>query len=212
MVLQIPSTDSTIQPPSRNIVFVLGPPGCGKGTLCKSVATNPPGPNRFYKHLSTGDHLRELCAPNARCDATNLDLDRIRHHLREQKLLPSEVLIPILKHKVNTAPEDAWLIDGFPRNIETALAFEAKVAKPVMVIVLDCSREVAMRRFLARGRETSDDEERFNRRYDEYVENMKAIEEHYDENVTTVSVNGTREECRAEFAKVLPPGAKDSCI
>ncbi|KAI1773280.1 P-loop containing nucleoside triphosphate hydrolase protein [Hypoxylon cercidicola] len=194
----------------RSIVFVLGPPGSGKGTLCKHAVSqlDMSGFGQSYHHLSVGDYLRELCAPEAQSETTGFNYSKIREHLRESKLLPSSVLIPVLEHKVSPSPNSdsastVWLIDGFPRNIETALAFEEKIGQPIKVIVLECTRDTAKHRFLSRGREKSDDEERFERRYDEYVENMKEIRERYKGITETVNVAGTREECTAAFMAVF---------
>lgn len=120
---------------SRNdaIIFVLGPPGSGKGTLCKLAATRLGTPHHRCFHLSVGDYLRELCDPAIPHDEKSSDLNLIYEYLQESKLLPAEVLIPVLEHKINSIPDDksaiatTWLIDGFPRNMETALAFEEKV-------------------------------------------------------------------------------------
>lgn len=55
-----------------------------------------------------------------------------------------------------------------------------------MVVILECERATAEARFLKRGRDSADDKVRFARRYDEYVENMKAIREHYRDITETV--------------------------
>lgn len=125
--------DSLAQSHRCTIFFVLGPPGSGKGTLCKLVADQLDMPGHRYCHLSVGDYLRELCQPKGCYEAISFDVDKIRNHMRESKLLPADTLIPVLDHKVGLIPKGnsdttAWLIDGFPRNIETALAFEEKVS------------------------------------------------------------------------------------
>lgn len=201
--------ENTTQSRYCPIVFVLGLPGSGKGTLCKLVADQSDISGHRYCHISTGDYLRELCKSEVSDDTLSFDLNRIRKHLRESKLLPSHVLVPVLEHKISSIPKESnatttWLIDGFPRNMETALVFEEKIGKPVKVIVLECARDVAQHRFLSRGRERSDDEKLFTRRYEEYVENMKAIREHYGSALESICVDGTREESLAEFIRVLP--------
>lgn len=161
-----------------------------------------------------GDYLRELCDSGTHTLAS-FDCDKIRDHLRDSKLLPAEVLIPVLLHRLSSTPggnstTTAWLIDGFPRNVETALAFEEKarlletsiaafraipkfltdgilqVGKPVKVISLSGARDIAQCRFQQRGRERGDDEERFAGRYNEYLGNMEALNGHYRSMTKTV--------------------------
>ena len=110
------------------IIFVLGPPGSGKGTVCKEAVKLFERPT-FY-HLSVGDLLREICDDNAHYLDKDVDVDKISACMRENKLLPADVLAPIIKSKIydpNFTFVDTWLIDGFPRNMDQLLAFEETV-------------------------------------------------------------------------------------
>ncbi|KAI0116376.1 P-loop containing nucleoside triphosphate hydrolase protein [Nemania sp. FL0031] len=192
------------------IIFVLGSPGSGKGTLCKLATQKLGSSHHRYHHLSVGDYLRELSHPGTPSEGKSAEQKIIHDHLRDNKLLPSEVLIPILKRKINSAPNEksaltTLLIDGFPRNMETALAFEEKIGKPLKVITLECRRSIAEERYLSRAREKIDDEKRFDKRHNEYVENMKAIRGHYASILVTVPVDGSLEQCLKGFMAVLPP-------
>ncbi|KAI0809707.1 P-loop containing nucleoside triphosphate hydrolase protein [Xylaria sp. FL0064] len=196
------------------IIFVLGPPGSGKGTNCKRVTEILKPARCSYRHLSVGDYLRKLCNPDTPCDATNLDRDMIRDFLSDNKLLPADVVIPLLKHKMDSTPTEKgyttiWLIDGFPRNMETALAFEEKIGKPAKVIALGCRREKAQDRYLNRRRETMDDKERFHKRYYEHLGTMAAIYKHYEKILESVCVDGDEEESLSQFMAALPPASED---
>ncbi|KAI0508319.1 P-loop containing nucleoside triphosphate hydrolase protein [Xylaria bambusicola] len=211
----IPTMDSTMNPGNNKIVFVLGPPGSGKGTVCKEAVKSLKRPP--HHHLSVGDYLRELCDPTTIQAGNDIDHNKIRDYLRDNKLLPADVLIPILKDKINSTPnvdvtETTWLIDGFPRNMKTARAFEKTIGMPLKVIVLECSRDVAKHRYLSRAREQMDDEERFDKRYDGYIKNMEAIQKHYKSkgvNMESIPANGDKVKCLGEFMAALPGVSED---
>ncbi|KAJ2996950.1 hypothetical protein NUW58_g803 [Xylaria curta] len=197
--------ESNKNPRNITVIFVLGPPGSGKGTLCKLATYKVPS---IYCHLSVGDYLREISNPKTYSEASSFDHKQIRSYLHAGKLLPAEILIPALKHKIDSTSNgrDApttWLIDGFPRNMENVLAFEEKIGKPVKVITLECGRDVAEERFVSRGREETDDAKRFDKRYNEYVENMKAILQYYGGIVEFIHADGNREGCQEEFMAML---------
>ena len=98
----------------------LGAPGSGKGTQCKKLAAE-----FDLCHVSVGDMLRELCA------AKDVPSHQgVKDCLMAGRLLPGETLTTLLEERMRK--EDmtdlkGFLIDGFPRNIEQADAFEKKV-------------------------------------------------------------------------------------
>lgn len=130
------STGKKLPPlPPGPIIFVIGPPGSGKGALCSRVCQQIPD---SFGHLSVWDCLRELLVGSNTSE--NKALSKVNSHLtkkeiadlvQESRLLPPGLIIPLLKHKMlhgNSSPGRGWLIDGFPRDIETARAFEKEVS------------------------------------------------------------------------------------
>lgn len=85
-----------------SVLFILGGPGAGKGTQCE-ILTKEYG----YKHLSTGDLLREEIKTKGPESA------KIEEFIKEGKLVPSSVLVQLMKNKME---KDGWsghyLIDG----------------------------------------------------------------------------------------------------
>lgn len=113
------------------IVFVIGPPGSGKGTLCSHLCNQIPD---SFRHLSVGDYLREFCSsfdPEALSERIgSIPNKEIVKYVQESKLLPPDTIVPLIKQKLlegQSSPSPGWLIDGFPRDIETARAFEKEV-------------------------------------------------------------------------------------
>ncbi|KAK7965922.1 uncharacterized protein PG986_000199 [Apiospora aurea] len=192
-------------------ICILGPPGSGKSTLCRLALASPRDTD--YTHLSVGDYLREICSEWKRGEMkTDVDYDVLAEHLRENKLLPADVLIPLLKKRMGEHGqrfETCWLIDGFPRTPQTARAFDAIIGRPVKVIILECARSVAETRFLSRRREASDDKKRFDKRYDEYMENMKAIRVYYEDIIETTYTDRPQGEYLADFVRALDSAHED---
>jgi UMP-CMP kinase len=63
--------------PTKDVVFVIGGPGAGKGTQCDKIS------KLFgYSHLSVGDLLRD------EIKSGSLDGLRIREHIKEGRLVP----------------------------------------------------------------------------------------------------------------------------
>lgn len=128
-----------------NIVLVLGGPGSGKGTQCERVA------KEFnYAHLSTGDLLRAEVASGS---SVGKDLESL---MKEGKIVPLDVTLGLLRRAMVATPSNfaGFLIDGFPRELVQARAFEATVAPSKFVLCFECPEDILMQRLLKRG-ETS---------------------------------------------------------
>ncbi|KAK1981029.1 adenylate kinase-domain-containing protein [Colletotrichum cereale] len=103
-----------------SIVFVIGGPGVGKGTLCTRIA------EKFnFAHLSVGELLRE-----EQDDPASDFGDFLRESIQQSVIVPPYLTMMMLKDKVQSAQSQkkGVLIDGFPRSIEQAVAFEQEVS------------------------------------------------------------------------------------
>eukprot|EP00028_Trichosphaerium_sp_Am-I-7-wt_P002686 CAMPEP_0168531248 /NCGR_PEP_ID=MMETSP0405-20121227/15298_1 /TAXON_ID=498012 /ORGANISM="Trichosphaerium sp, Strain Am-I-7 wt" /LENGTH=210 /DNA_ID=CAMNT_0008555941 /DNA_START=9 /DNA_END=641 /DNA_ORIENTATION=+ len=89
------------------VIFVLGGPGCGKGTQCKKIA------EKFgYVHLSAGDLLRAERKLNG--EYAKL----INDCIKEGKLVPGDITVSLLKRAIFDSGKKRILVDGFPRSKE----------------------------------------------------------------------------------------------
>ncbi len=94
------------------ILVFLGPPGAGKGTQAKILE------DRFgYRQISTGDILRRH-----RTEKTALGLEA-QDYMNAGKLVPDGLIIRMMEAELENA-SDA-IVDGFPRTIPQAQAFDA---------------------------------------------------------------------------------------
>ncbi|CAO5683271.1 MAG: Adenylate kinase [Holosporales bacterium] len=95
------------------IVVLLGPPACGKGTQSESLIEK-----HGFKHVSTGQLLREEVA-----EKTDLGL-KIKDILSTGSLINDEIVLSLLKKSLDFMCEGRILLDGFPRTVEQAKAFD----------------------------------------------------------------------------------------
>jgi len=95
----------------KNIIL-MGPPGAGKGTNAKRIAS-------FYKipHISTGDMFREAIK-----NKTSLG-ELANSYMSKGLLVPDEVTIGLVKERLSRDDcKDGYLLDGFPRTMVQAEA------------------------------------------------------------------------------------------
>jgi len=134
--------------PKPNVVFVLGGPGAGKGTMC-DVAEVQLG----WTHLSTGDLLR------AEQEAGGPTTDIINEYISAGKLVPNDIVVRLLKvameHVTRTTGKRNFLLDGFPRSLSNLDAWyevfgrEAELPK---MIYFECPYDVLEQRILGRAK------------------------------------------------------------
>lgn len=110
------------------VVFVIGAPGAGKGTICEQAATK-----LGYFRLSTGDYLRDLAnRPDQHPQEAHAGLspDTLVQVMKGAGLITSEEIVEILRFKLEKEYRSGFtkvIIDGFPRTLESAWAYEKLV-------------------------------------------------------------------------------------
>jgi adenylate kinase len=126
-------------------LVVFGPPGVGKGTHSRRLASDLGIP-----HLSTGDLLRRAIA-----EGSSLG-QRAAVHMNAGSLVPDEVAYAVLEQRL-ASPDTAhgYLLDGFPRNLDQARVFDrlAGRADPTggdVVLALDAPERVLVERLTGR--------------------------------------------------------------
>ncbi|KUJ11893.1 P-loop containing nucleoside triphosphate hydrolase protein [Mollisia scopiformis] len=170
------------------IVFVLGPPASGKGTLCKRLAD---AHKQYLYHLSVGDYLRYLINGPLSDQADIIDSVRSGG---TRGLVRGDVIVSLLLDKINEEMgkgKSVFLLDGFPRNLEQDEAFKALMntefnrGTPDLTISISCPRETARARYLNRKR-GDDSEELFDKRYSDYEGRDRKVVELYQKNLVEV--------------------------
>jgi adenylate kinase len=138
------------------VIFVLGGPGSGKGTLCERLSQQC-----GYHHLSAGDLLRE----ELKNSPTSSTADMIRTISSQGGLVPAELVIQLIsqammkiRHATSASgsgrQQKKFLIDGFPRNEENLIAWYRLMSSSCIidfVLNLSCTEDVMKERILHRG-------------------------------------------------------------
>jgi len=182
------------------IIFVLGGPGAGKGTMCDKLVAD-----YGFEHLSAGDLLRaEQKREGSQYGAM------IKDYIKEGKVVPSEVTVGLLENAIRDAlnkprPEGAvgwgegkgrFLVDGFPRQMDQAHIFDDKICLSSFVLFYTCTEEIMLKRLLKRG-ETSgredDNVESAKKRFRTFVETSMPVVDYYRTLNKVVEVDATRD-------------------
>jgi UMP-CMP kinase len=178
----------TFSPDNVTVVFVLGGPGAGKGTQCANLVAE-----MGFSHLSAGDLLRE------EQDREGSQFgDLIREYIREGKIVPLEVTVKLLENAMKAVLESKqsqkgrFLIDGFPRKLDQAHAFEEQVCPAKLVLFFDCPEAELERRLLDRGKTSgrSDDNiESIKKRFRTFIETSMPVVDYYEAKDQVLKIN-----------------------
>jgi adenylate kinase len=124
-------------------VVLLGAPGAGKGTQCKSIVA------RYdLLHLSSGDILRQ-----ERAEGTKLG-KKAQAYMDSGALVPDEIIIKMMAKAIGKAPAAGFILDGFPRTVNQAVeldkALDASGQKIDAVLNLEIDDSVVTKRITGR--------------------------------------------------------------
>ncbi|XP_066935736.1 uncharacterized protein [Clytia hemisphaerica] len=127
---------------NKNIVFVLGGPGSGKGTQCAKIVEK-----YGFCHLSTGDLLRaEVSSGSARAE-------EMKEIMAKGELIPLETILALLKEAMlKNSDCKGFILDGYPRDVPQGEKFEESVGKCKFILYFHCTNECMTERLLGRAK------------------------------------------------------------
>jgi len=125
-------------------IVIFGPQGAGKGTQSARIADKYQIPA-----VSTGEIFRWAIKGR-----TSLGL-KVLSYVDEGRLVPDELTIGVVRERLESDDAaDGFLVDGFPRNVLQAEAFDERLsdwgAKLDAALVLEVPEDVSLRRLLGR--------------------------------------------------------------
>ncbi|XP_048474009.1 adenylate kinase isoenzyme 1-like [Rhincodon typus] len=156
------------------IIFVIGGPGSGKGSQCEKMMEK-----YGFTHLSTGNLLRKEISNETERG------NKIKKIMLEGGLVPLGTTLEILKDAMleNLQETKGFMIDGYPRTLKQAEAFDKSFTLPTVVLLIDCSPEVMKERLINRGQTSErfdDNEVTIAKRVESYFVDSVPVVKHYD--------------------------------
>jgi adenylate kinase len=183
-------------------ILLLGPQGSGKGTQAKRIAGEYGIP-----HIATGDMLRAAMAAETPLGRT------VKPIYDAGGLVPDEIMIDLIRERLDEPDAaDGFVLDGFPRTMPQAEAFDAmlrEIARELTVVfALQVSDEICVERLLKRAEDEGrpdDTPEAIRTRLDLYHRETEPLIEHYRTQgiLVTIHGDGTPNEVFAEIQQAL---------
>ncbi len=129
-------------------IILLGPPGAGKGTQARVLVEE-----RNMVQLSTGDMLRE-----ARTSGTEMG-KKVAAVMDAGNLVTDEIVIGLIREKLEQGAEGGFIFDGFPRTLKQADALAELLEEMGQsldaVVELQVDDEVLVGRIVGRAAEAA---------------------------------------------------------
>lgn len=166
-------------------IILFGPPGAGKGTQAKKLQDEYSIP-----HLSTGDIFRAAIK-----NKTPLGV-KVKSILDSGELVPYQTVVDLVADELsNDKYQDGYILDGFPRTVVQAEAFDAFLNKNNdsldAFISLSVPEDELVKRILSRGEGRSDDTvEKIKTRLEVYRKETQPVMEHYKKQDKVQEING----------------------
>ncbi|CAL7935722.1 unnamed protein product [Xylocopa violacea] len=181
-------------------IWVIGGPGCGKGTQCEKIIAK----YGFY-HISSGDLLRDEVASGSPRGASLQEL------MSKGLFVPTDIVLDLIRERMEKAKAEkatttGFLIDGYPRELDQGLLFEKNVCPVDLIIFFDVSNETMTKRLLGRAavsQRADDNEETIKKRIEIFNVKNGEIVKHYTDKVVKINAEGTVDDIFGEVSKAL---------
>ncbi|KAK8726234.1 hypothetical protein OTU49_010443 [Cherax quadricarinatus] len=196
--VQASKTDLTpLREAKLPVIFVLGGPGCGKGTQCDKIVQK-----YGYTHLSSGDLLREEVSSGSERGKT---LNAI---MEKGDLVPLEVVLDLLAEAMvkRVSTSKGFLIDGYPREQAQGVQFEQRILPCTKVLYFEVPDEIMVERLLHRAKTSGrvdDNEETIKKRLATFHKHSKPVVDYYKDKCNTIQALSSPDEVFAEVQKAL---------
>lgn len=168
------------------IIWVLGGPGCGKGTQCLEIKAK-----KDYEHLASGDLLRnEVMSGSPR----GLQLYKL---MESGEAVPTVVVLDLVAEAMVKAvyggKAKGFVMDGFPLDCEQATLFEANIMPATKILFLRVDEEIGQER-LTKRQNFDDTDDAIKKRIANFNEKTLPIFQKFANKVVQIDANRAPEE------------------
>ncbi|MGM0546696.1 MAG: adenylate kinase [Bacteroidota bacterium] len=166
-------------------IIIFGPPGAGKGTQANLISEEYDIP-----HLSTGEIFRSAIK-----NETPLGKE-VKAILDAGDLVPDEKVVGLVEEELkDNKYSDGYILDGFPRTVPQAEAYDALLDKKGKTLdaflQLEVPEQELIDRILSRGEGRSDDSpEKVKNRLAVYQEETAPVLNHYKKQDLVETIDG----------------------
>ncbi|EOB14821.1 Adenylate kinase [Nosema bombycis CQ1] len=158
------------------LFLIIGPPGCGKGTLSKKLSEDPK-----FIHISTGDILRKESKEN----------QDLKSKLSQGEYISDEFTTNLLLKEIKK--DKICILDGYPRNLNQIKILEEVIGEPSLVIHLNLKESESKERILGRKDNREDDKEGIlNKRFELYYELTKPVVDYYKKKGKVIEIDASK--------------------
>jgi adenylate kinase len=172
----------------RNAIVVLGPPGSGKGTQGKLLASV-----LGYSYLSMGQHLRDYSNKDSKLAAN------IKETIDSGHIIPDDWIRNIFRDAVENLPDaDGIILDGFPRDLGQVPILEEFLklheTKSLKVLFLQVNENDLVERIGDRRADNSgradDNPKIISTRFEEYKLKTFPLKKYFEDQGVVITIDG----------------------
>jgi len=179
------------------VIWVLGGPGCGKGTQCDKIVAK-----YGYTHLSSGDLLR------AEVQSGSERGKQLTAIMEKGDLVPMFVVLDLLAEAMlaKLGGSKGFLIDGYPREVQQGKEFEAEILPCTQILYFDVSDATMTERLLHRGKSSGradDNEETIKKRLVTFHQHSKPVIDAYASKCKSIPAERAPEDIFADVCSTL---------
>jgi len=118
--------------------IIFGAPGSGKGTYASRLQAK-----LGIDVIAMGDIFRELLKEDSELGR------KVKVYVEKGLLVPDEIVVEVLKQRLNKIPKGSFILDGYPRTLEQAKTLDA-ITKIDAILLLDVSDWIIIERLSSR--------------------------------------------------------------